>query len=50
VDSIFKEEWINKWTYPNQNVKDQEAVTFDGVTYRAYDIGPGGDSDANSIW
>jgi glyoxylase-like metal-dependent hydrolase (beta-lactamase superfamily II) len=47
---IFKEEWISKWTYPNQNVKDQEAVTFDGLTYRVYDSGPGGDSDANSIW
>jgi glyoxylase-like metal-dependent hydrolase (beta-lactamase superfamily II) len=47
---IFKEEWINKWTYPNQNVKDEEAVTFDGLTYRVHDLGPGGDSDANSIW
>jgi glyoxylase-like metal-dependent hydrolase (beta-lactamase superfamily II) len=47
---IFKEEWISKWTYPNQNVKDKEAVTFDGLTYRVYDFGPGGDSDANSIW
>ena len=47
---IFKEEWISKWTYPNQNVKDEEAVTFDGLTYRVYDFGPGGDSDANSIW
>jgi glyoxylase-like metal-dependent hydrolase (beta-lactamase superfamily II) len=47
---IFKEEWINKWTYPNQNVKDNEAVTFDGLTYRVHDLGPGGDSDANSMW
>ena len=47
---IFKEEWISKWTYPNQNVKDGEAVTFDGLTYRIHDLGPGGDSDANSIW
>ena len=47
---IFKEEWISKWTYPNQNMKDKEAVTFDGLTYRVYDFGPGGDSDANSIW
>jgi glyoxylase-like metal-dependent hydrolase (beta-lactamase superfamily II) len=47
---IFKEEWISKWTYPNQNVKDKEAVTFNGLTYRVYDFGPGGDSDANSIW
>lgn len=47
---IFKEEWISKWTYPNQNIKDEEAVTFDGLTYRVHDLGPGGDSDANSIW
>lgn len=47
---IFKEEWISKWTYSNQNVKDKEAVTFDGLTYRVHDFGPGGDSDANSIW
>jgi hypothetical protein len=31
-------------------VKDKEVVTFDGLTYRVYDFGPGGDSDANSIW
>jgi glyoxylase-like metal-dependent hydrolase (beta-lactamase superfamily II) len=47
---LFKEEWISKWTYPNQNIKDEEAVTFDGLTYRVHDLGPGGDSDANSIW
>ena len=32
---IFKEEWISKWTYPNQNVKDKEAVTLDGLTYKS---------------
>ena len=47
---VFKEEWISKWSYPNQNVRDQEAFTFDGLTYRVRDFGPGGDSDANSIW
>lgn len=47
---IFKEEWISKWTYPNQNVKNKEAVTLDELTYRVHDLGPGGDSDANSIW
>lgn len=31
-------------------MKDKEAVTFNGLTYRVYDFGPGGDSDANSIW
>lgn len=47
---VFKEQWIGKWTYPNQNVKDRDTVTFDGLAYRVYDLGPGGDSDANSIW
>jgi len=47
---IFKEEWINKWTYPNRIVKDQETVTFDGLTYKVYDFGPGGDSNATSVW
>jgi glyoxylase-like metal-dependent hydrolase (beta-lactamase superfamily II) len=47
---IFKEEWINKWIYPNQYVKDNDTVTFDGLTYRVHDFGPGGDSDANSVW
>jgi glyoxylase-like metal-dependent hydrolase (beta-lactamase superfamily II) len=47
---IFKEEWIDKWTYPNRNVKDQETVTFDGLTYKVYDFGPGGDSNATSVW
>jgi glyoxylase-like metal-dependent hydrolase (beta-lactamase superfamily II) len=47
---IFKEEWISKWTYPNKIVNDGETLTFDGVSYRLIDLGPGGDSDANSIW
>ncbi len=28
----------------------KRSVTFDGLTYRVHDFGPGGDSDANSIW
>ena len=47
---IFKEEWISKWTYSNQNVKGNMTVSFDGLTYRVYDMGAGGDSDSNSIW
>ncbi|MBV9179135.1 MAG: MBL fold metallo-hydrolase [Nitrososphaeraceae archaeon] len=47
---IYKEEWISKWTYPNQLLKDKEEVTFDEITYRVHDFGAGGDSDANSIW
>lgn len=47
---VFGKEWISRWTYPNQYVKDLDSVTFDGLTYKVYDFGPGGDSDANSIW
>jgi glyoxylase-like metal-dependent hydrolase (beta-lactamase superfamily II) len=47
---VYKDEWIGKWTFPNKLVKDRETVTFDGVVYRVHDLGPGGDSDANSIW
>lgn len=47
---VFKEQWISKWIYPNQNMKDRDTVTFDDLTYRVYDLGPGGESDANSIW
>jgi glyoxylase-like metal-dependent hydrolase (beta-lactamase superfamily II) len=47
---FYKQEWIDKWTYPNRLIKDRERIVFDGLTYRVHDIGPGGDSDANSIW
>jgi glyoxylase-like metal-dependent hydrolase (beta-lactamase superfamily II) len=47
---VFKEEWVDHWTYPTQMVNDRDAVTFDGNTYRVYDLGAGGDCDANSIW
>jgi glyoxylase-like metal-dependent hydrolase (beta-lactamase superfamily II) len=47
---VFGKEWISKWTYPNQYVKDLDTVTFDGITYKVYDFGPGGDSDGNSVW
>ena len=47
---LFGDEWISKWTYPNQYVKNHDSVTFDGLTYKVYDFGPGGDSDSNSVW
>jgi glyoxylase-like metal-dependent hydrolase (beta-lactamase superfamily II) len=47
---VFQDEWIDSWTYPTQLVGDREAATFDGITYRVYDFGPGGDCDANGIW
>jgi glyoxylase-like metal-dependent hydrolase (beta-lactamase superfamily II) len=47
---MFGEEWIPRWTYPNQIVSDDEVAAFDGVSYRVHDLGPGGDCPANSIW
>ena len=47
---LYGKEWISKWTFPNQYVKDLDTVAFDGLTYKVYDIGAGGDSNANSIW
>jgi glyoxylase-like metal-dependent hydrolase (beta-lactamase superfamily II) len=47
---VFGDDWIDRWTYPTQIVRDREAVTFDGITYRVYDLGAGGDCDANGIW
>lgn len=47
---VFGDEWVRRWTYPNRHVSDGETVEFDSVTYRAHDLGPGGDSDANCVW
>jgi glyoxylase-like metal-dependent hydrolase (beta-lactamase superfamily II) len=47
---VYQEEWIRHWTYPTSLVKDRETVTFDGLSYQVYDLGPGGDCDANAIW
>lgn len=47
---MFGDEWIPKWAYPNRLVEDGEVVTFDGVDFQVYDLGPGGDCDANSMW
>jgi len=47
---VFGAEWVQRWTYPDTIVKSGERLSFDGVTYSVLDIGPGGDSDANSVW
>jgi glyoxylase-like metal-dependent hydrolase (beta-lactamase superfamily II) len=47
---VFGAEWVARWTYPNAVVKSGDKLTFDGVTYAVLDIGPGGDSEANSVW
>jgi glyoxylase-like metal-dependent hydrolase (beta-lactamase superfamily II) len=47
---VFKDEWIQKWTYPNRIVKDGAKVIVDDVVFRVTETGAGGDCDANSIW
>jgi glyoxylase-like metal-dependent hydrolase (beta-lactamase superfamily II) len=47
---VFGAEWVQRWTYPNTIVASGDRLTFEGVSYSVLDIGPGGDSDANSIW
>jgi glyoxylase-like metal-dependent hydrolase (beta-lactamase superfamily II) len=47
---IFGSEWVPRWTYPNKVVDSGESLTLDGVTYLVLDLGPGGDSEANSVW
>jgi glyoxylase-like metal-dependent hydrolase (beta-lactamase superfamily II) len=47
---VYGAEWVQRWTYPNRVVGSGDEVTFDGVTYSVLDIGPGGDSEANSVW
>ena len=48
--AMFGNEWIPKWIYPNQMVKDGERVFIAGINFTVMDIGSGGDCDANSIW
>jgi len=47
---VYGAEWVQKWTYPNTVVESGERLEFDGVTYSVLDVGPGGDSEANSVW
>jgi glyoxylase-like metal-dependent hydrolase (beta-lactamase superfamily II) len=47
---VFGAEWVQKWTYPNTVAKSGDKLAFDGVTYSVLDLGPGGDSEANSVW
>ena len=47
---VFGAEWVQRWTYPNTVAASGQRLTFDGVTYSVLDLGPGGDSEANSVW
>jgi len=47
---MFGNEWIPKWIYPNEMVKDGETVKIAGLNFTVFDIGSGGDCDANSLW
>ena len=48
--SLFKDEWIPKWVYPNTIVAPGDRVTLAGLTFSVVDLGAGGDCDANSMW
>lgn len=47
---VYGAERVQRSTYPNVIARSGETLTFDAVTYRVLDVGPGGDSEANSIW
>jgi glyoxylase-like metal-dependent hydrolase (beta-lactamase superfamily II) len=48
--AFFGSEWIPKWIYPNELVKDGDTVKIAGLNFNVHDIGSGGDCDANSLW
>jgi glyoxylase-like metal-dependent hydrolase (beta-lactamase superfamily II) len=48
--AMFGSEWIPKWVYPNQMVKDGDTVKIAGLNFDVLDIGSGGDCDANTLW
>ena len=47
---VYGAEWVQRWTYPNVVATTGQRFTFDGVVYSVLDLGPGGDSEANSAW
>jgi glyoxylase-like metal-dependent hydrolase (beta-lactamase superfamily II) len=46
---IYKEEYPAVTTFPNTEIQDGTSVTFDGVTFTAFDIGAGESAD-ETIW
>jgi glyoxylase-like metal-dependent hydrolase (beta-lactamase superfamily II) len=47
---VYGAEWVQRWTYPNTIARSGDKLSFDGVTFSVLDLGPGGDSEANSVW
>jgi len=47
---VFKDEWIQKWTYPNQIAEHGAEVIIDEAVFEVIETGAGGDCDANSVW
>jgi len=47
---VFGNEWISRWVYPNELVKDGDTIKIAGLKFNVHDIGSGGDCDANSLW
>ena len=48
--AVFGSEWIPKWIYPDEIVRDDDTLNIAGLKFTVLDIGSGGDCDANSIW
>jgi glyoxylase-like metal-dependent hydrolase (beta-lactamase superfamily II) len=48
--AMFGQEWVPKWVYPSEIVRDEEMVTIADLKFSVIDIGSGGDCDANSFW
>lgn len=46
---MFGDEWPRERTFPNRTIEGGETVTFDDVSFRVLDIGPG-ESPHDSIW
>jgi glyoxylase-like metal-dependent hydrolase (beta-lactamase superfamily II) len=46
---MFGDEWPRERRFPNQTLRDGEAVSFDGVAFTLMDLGPG-ESPHDSVW
>jgi glyoxylase-like metal-dependent hydrolase (beta-lactamase superfamily II) len=47
---VFGDEWVPRWTYPNTVVQSGDTMVLGGTTFSVLDLGPGGDSEANTVW
>jgi glyoxylase-like metal-dependent hydrolase (beta-lactamase superfamily II) len=47
--SVFKDEWPARRTFPNRIIRNGESVSFGGLRFTAYDLGPG-ESHHDAYW